>query len=90
MYKKDALRILFETSQKYKEELCGKNLLFVSADTHKNVDFFGKNYQKQKKIRNIFKNTEKSAEENKRSPLSAFRLSRAARTHGLLNLKDKE
>lgn len=40
MYKKDALRILFETSQKYKEELCGKNLLFVSADTHKNVDFF--------------------------------------------------
>ena len=43
-----------------------------------------------KKIRNIFKNTEKSAEENKRHPLSAFRLSRAARTHGLLNLKDKE
>lgn len=34
--------------------------------------------------------TEKSVEENKRRPLSAFRLSRAARTHGLLNLKDKE
>ena len=56
----------------------------------KNVDFFGKNYRKQKKIRNIFKNTEKSVEENKRRPLSAFRLSRAARTHGLLNLEDKE
>ena len=56
----------------------------------KNVDFFGKNYRKHKKMRNIFKNTEKSAEENKRRPLSAFRLSRAARTHGLLNLKDKE
>lgn len=38
-------------------------------------------------MRNIFKNTEKSTEENKRRPLSAFRLSRAARTHGLLNLK---
>lgn len=41
-------------------------------------------------MRNIFKNTEKSVEENKRRPLSAFRLSRAARTHGLLNLKAKE
>jgi hypothetical protein len=41
-------------------------------------------------MQNIFKITEKSVEENKRRPLSAFRLSRAARTHGLLNLKDKE
>lgn len=40
MYKKDALRILFDTSQKYKTELCGKNLLFVSIDTHKKVEFF--------------------------------------------------
>lgn len=26
MYKKDVLRILFDASQKYKTELCGKNL----------------------------------------------------------------
>lgn len=38
MDKKEALRILFETAKSYKENLCDKNLLFVTINKHNKVE----------------------------------------------------
>lgn len=40
MDKKTALKILFSTSERYKKELCDKNLLFVTANKHNKVEMF--------------------------------------------------